>query len=329
MAAPGFTMSEVLIHIGYHKTATTWLQNMLFTAENAWFIPLSTKTHGPSTLAGHFIYDRSGYLLNSFDDNVEVIREELALIDQQHNAATNTRIPVMSEERLSGNPHSSGFDAAIIARRIHRIFPSGKILIMLREQSAWILSNFFQYLAIGGTHSLYKYLNTKYDGKRPGFAPGHLCFHYLIKQYQDLFDPRNVLVLPYELFETNSTLFFEKLSAFVGKEIKTSPSDHHKKLNRSGNHYLNYKLRNLNLFLHSSSVNNHSALKNSISRNLSNLARTALRPLIPPNFNTSLQTRMKQEIEQWSEGRFTASNRITRDLIQIDLAEYGYAIADA
>ena len=101
-----------------------------------------------------------------------------------------------------------------IAKRIKNKFPYAKILIVIREQTSWLLSNYFQYLSAGGTHNLKKYLNTKYDGKRPGFAPNHIEYHRLIKDYQSKFGSKNVLVLPYEIFDSDKVIFFISLEIF-------------------------------------------------------------------------------------------------------------------
>lgn len=94
------------------------------------------------------------YLLNSFDSNGNSVRTELNSILEKKSQKGN-KIFVMSNERLSGKPHSSGFDSFIIARRIKSIFPKGKMFLMIREQKTFLLSNYFQYLSCGGTFVLY------------------------------------------------------------------------------------------------------------------------------------------------------------------------------
>ena len=42
-------IEDLLIHIGYHKTGTTWLQNELFIHENPVFEPFSLESRGHST----------------------------------------------------------------------------------------------------------------------------------------------------------------------------------------------------------------------------------------------------------------------------------------
>lgn len=316
-------MKEVLIHIGYHKTGTTWLQNEIFTSESDYFIPVSNNKRGQSTLARDFIFSTEEYLLNSFDDNELVIKHNLNSIIQT-SSEDNGRIPVISYERLSGSPHSSGFDSSIIARRIKNAFPNAKILIVIREQDSWMLSNYFQYLSEGGTHGINKYLNTKYDGKRPGFSPGHIEYHFLIEDYQEKFGKENVLVLPYELLETNIFEFFYALGKFLRIEIK--PADVNKRHNVNTNQYVNYELRFLNYFIYSSSVNNMSFLKNRLLKKIAFSMKNLISQFIPKKYDTSIQNKLKGEIRKWSQNRFADSNFITQSLTGLDLSEFNYKL---
>lgn len=322
-------MDNILFHIGYHKTGTTWLQNEVFTSDNDYFFPLSKKKNGHSSIAAHFIQDGAGYLLNSFDNNEEAIKNDLDHIIGQ-STDFKYKVPVVSHERLSGNPHSSGFDSAIIARRIKNVFPNAKIFIVIREQSSWILSNYFQYLSIGGTHGIKKYLETIYDGKRPGFSPSHLKYHFLINDYQEKFGKENVLVLTFEQFKSNKKGFLTELGNFVEKEIRIhKTSDLEKRYNTKANHYINYKFRFLNSFIHSSSVNNHSGLTNRWSRKSALLIKKLLSYFISSKSDEKIQEQLKQKIKKWSTNKFEESNTITQNMTGLNLQALNYATVDA
>jgi hypothetical protein len=315
-------MSDILIHIGYHKTGTTWLQQELFTLKSEVFIPISKSDKGHSSLARDFVWSKDGYLLNSFDTNEQNIREGLCKLLKNENP--KDKILVMSHERLSGSPHSSGFDSSIISKRIQKSFPNSKILIIIREQTSWILSNYFQYLSMGGTHTLKKYLNTKYDGKRPGFSPNHLEYHHLIKDYQKRFGEKNVLVLTYEMFNSDKKVFIKKLSDFVEKEIYLNPRQFNTKHNAKNDNYVIYKTRWLNNFITSSSLNNHSNRKNTVNSKLAIYSRKFLSKFILKNRNKLIKNKFMAEIDEWTNNRFNKSNGITQTLIKISLEDFGY-----
>jgi hypothetical protein len=315
-------LENVLIHIGYHKTGTTWLQNELFVPQNDIFLPLSRSAHDEGSLATHFIYDEAHYLLNSFDSNENVIKRELNFI--LNNDSPEDKVLVMSHERLSGNPHSSGIGSYVIARRIQNIFPKAKILIVLREQKSFVVSNYFQYLSAGGTHNIKKYLNTRYDGKRPGFSPNFIDYHPLISGYQELFGSENILVLPYELFKSDSVTFLENISRFIGKKIEVDDASLSNVWNKKEHFFLNYHFRFLNFFKISSSLNNHSFLANKVSKLLATLLYQILVRIIPDSLNKWQLKRINSFVRSWVSDRYVDSNKKVSALINLDLERYGY-----
>ncbi len=316
---------NLLIHIGYHKTASSWLQQKLFTQESTAFEPLSKTAKGPSTLAEKFIYDVDHYLLSPFDYNEKAILDAFEFIIK-NKKNINSKIPVISHERLSGNPHSGGFDSKKIAVMLKRIFPNAKILINIREQKSLILSNYFQYLSIGGTDSLEKYLNTKYDGKRPFFSPNHFDFLPLVKKYYNLFGKNNVLVLPYEKFKETPLSWMGELEKFLDIKLldKIDDETFNVFINKKNDHFVRYKMRLLNLFKRRSSVNNYSPFANKYTRSTRELLINIINTAIPTELNDLLLKKQRLIISEWVGYRFVQSNQELGRLIRKDLSKYGY-----
>lgn len=318
-------MNDLLIHIGYHKTATTWLQSELFGKKSNIFHHLSDRERGQSNLAFDFFSGKDGYLLSPFDNNKTVIDREFQRIMNSASGLEN-KVPVISNERLSGNPHSGGYDASIILERIHNCFPSAKILIIIREQKSWILSNYFQYLTVGGNHSLDKYLNRTYDNKRPGFSPHSLDYHYLIEKYKSNFGNENVLVLPYEMLRSSNQLFFERIGKLVNKDIDLENLNFDAEYNTAKNQYVNYKLRSLNPFIRPSSMNNHFRYSNPTTKFFAKSTKRLLNKMIPQRLNDQIIKQLEMDIENWSQARFEKSNELTSKLIETDLRGFGYTM---
>lgn len=317
-------MEEVLIHIGFHKTGTSWLQQELFVRGNEVFEPLSRRDSGPSSLAAKFIYDHEFYLLSSYDLNESIIRDELKSIQESH-PIKGKKIGVISHERLSGNPNSGGFDASIIAGRIKNIFPKAKILIVIREQKLFLLSSYFQHLQMGGTFGIHKYLNTKYDGQRPGFSPHHIDYYKTVTHYYSLFGRESVLVLPFELFKNDKISFLNHLGRFVGKKIQAQglPLDIEK--NKRTHHlFVSYFFRRFNFFIKSSSMNHHSFLANKYTRFVAKAILKVIKTLTPDSFNTLTQKSVQKRIDRFVGDRYQLSNLKLSELIDLDLSEYGY-----
>lgn len=316
-------ITNPLIHIGYHKTGTTWLQNKLFHSGNEHFEILSRKKSGPCSLAEKFYMDDNEYLLSPFDFNDSVIKAEIHDIIENSKEFID-KIPVLSHERLSGNPHVSGFDSRIIADRLYRIFPNGKIFLVIREQKSFIISSYFQYLFAGGTNSLEEYLNENYDGRKPGFSPNYVAFNDLINYYIHLFGKSNVLVLPYEMFSTNSKLFLKQIGDFIGKEIKVNENDFNTVINKKKNLFIKYKLRKLNVFIKSTSLNNYSFLHSKVSLFLSLSFAFILKLFTPKSYEKNIKKRLYEKVKISLGDKYENDNKELAQIINIDLSEYGY-----
>jgi len=248
-------LDNILIHIGYQKTGSTWLQKMLFVRNNVVFESINEKDLGASNLARHFFKDLDGNVLSPFDGNQENIKDCFdRYLDQR--PIPEGKVPVFSNERLAGNAHAGGFDAAQIADRLKATFPNGKVLITIRNQRSFILSIYFQYLSRGGTMSLNKYLNCQYDGKRPCFSPHHINYLPLIRHCNKLFGKKNVKVIPLELLETNMGKFMAEIGGFVDRKLDFDQNHLRKKVNKTSNYFINYHFRIANRFLWSNSLNN-------------------------------------------------------------------------
>jgi len=303
-------MKNLLFHIGFHKTATTWLQNEFF-MKNSLFNTFSSKKKRLNELVRPFIMDKENYLLSSNDLNSEGILQSFGKFSE----ISNNKINVISNERLSGNPHNGGFDSLAISRRIKNVFPNAKILIVIREQKSFLLSNYYQYLSVGGTSSLKKYLNTKHDRKHSYFSPNHIKYHFIIKNYYENFGKKNVLVLPYEMFNEDSKLFLQTITEFVKQKAIATKGDISLKVNKKTNFYVNYKLRRLSIFLYSNSINNYSKFNFKLFELIVKIFKKILGSIAPNALDIKLREKHKEYIKEWSKERYKESNILTKELI--------------
>jgi len=199
----------LLIHIGYHKTATTWLQQryfpqhpqIAFIGEHQELSPLLIAPHG-------------------FDFNPKFAQE--FFYPKIEHALQNNLIPVISAERLSGNPHSGGYDSKEIADRLKEVFQNAKILIMIRHQPEAILSNYKQYIKMGGICTLKEYMFPPQEGRIPLFKLDNLKYHRLANYYAKLFGRENLKIIPYEKFLFQPQAFLEELADFMGVDSKVT-----------------------------------------------------------------------------------------------------------
>lgn len=312
----------MLVHIGYHKTGTTWLQSELFTESSDIFFPLAKAGESPKYLGDFFVRDADGYTLSPFRSNKTRIMEEVDRILAE--GRMGERIPVISHERLSGNPHSGGFDAKVIADRLCACFPQARILCVIREQKDAILSTYFQYLKAGGTGSLQNYLCRGDDRRRPGFSPAHFRYEDLVNYYIELFSARKVLVLPYEMLRDRGDEFIDRIGDFLQVEIPAGGVNIGLRHNKGLNRVVESKLRLLNLFTRKTSLNAYSPLCIPGLRDGLDAVKGAVGSLVPSKYHASYIQALKAGIEAMVGDRYRASNRRLSEAIDIDLSRYGY-----
>jgi hypothetical protein len=316
-------MRKTLIHIGYHKTGTSWLQRYLFGRRDRGFAPIApenglTLKQSAKFLSHYFVYDEDGKLLSPFKSRADEVR---ALLPEL--LPGEAKVPVVSAERLSGNPHSGGFDSKTIAARLAEIFPDGRILIVIREQASMILSTYFQYLKIGGTAPLRAYLTQAYDGRLPGFGPTHLEYHRLIDHYQGLFGRDNVLVLPYETFRNDAQAFVAALADFAEAEVDAA-LEYDAEPNKGHPRLVEYRTRFLNPLICRSSVNSYSALALPNAVKPARWLRQAMANVLPAAAERRFVDKLRAEIKETIGDRYADSNARTAALIDVDLKAMGY-----
>jgi len=325
MSTPDLSSIDPLVHVGYHKTGTTWLQYHLFGIRDNGFQPLApSDVADPKKAAKYLSYlffmSPDGTLLPPFESRSSEIRQFLNTI-----CPLDSGVPVVSSERLSGNPHSAGFDSTLIAGRLAEVFPRARILIVIREQKAMLLSTYFQYLKIGGTLSLQGYLHKSYDGRLPFFSLSFLEYDRLISYYQELFSPERVLVLPYELFADNPAQFVAKIARFAGANIPQDlPFDDTP--NKGLPKIVEYYSRLLNLFAFSSSANGFSPLCIPGTRNRLRSLRRIIARLVPRSQQQRFNLKMRAYTDKAVGTSFAASNLRTSQLTGLPLREWGYDV---
>lgn len=196
--------APVLLHVGYHKTGTTFLQTGLFRDAADGFV--APWTSGEIRRA----------LVAPTDFEFDPARASEAFAAGRQRAAAEGKVAVVSDERLSGSPHAGGYDTATIARRLAATFPQARVLIGIREQRQAVLSLWKQYVRDGGGASLRAYLHPRNPYELPQFRLSHLDYHHAVGLYQELFGRERVLVLAFEELASDSAGSCDRIAAFAG-----------------------------------------------------------------------------------------------------------------
>lgn len=194
-------MKRPLLHVGYHKTGTTWLQNRFLVPE-----------YGYGRI---FTHDEvSALIVDAHESGRDAAR--LAAIAAERGAALEPgTVPVVSSEILCGNPFHGGAGGADNARLLAAAFPDARILITIREQTRMLTSVYMQYLSRGGALPPEKFFVEENAPGYPRFRTEHFRYHWLVGLYRDLFGAGSVLVLTHEEMAGDLAGFLAKLSAFA------------------------------------------------------------------------------------------------------------------
>lgn len=303
---------QTLIHIGYHKTGTTWLQKHLLDNPDAKFKRYFSK----QDIRDYIVVPNS----LSFEAN-ETQEYYNSLLKQEDSSEL---VSVVSSERLSGHPHSGGYDSKEIAIRLKQVFPNGKVLIVIREQKSAISSCYLQYIKFGGPCSLKDYITPTKKGLPviPLFNFDHFNYLKLIDQYLELFGKENVLVLAYEQFKENPQSFCSQVSSFAGaQELETLPFS--KVTNQRISPLSSNIARQLNKLLVKTTLN-PSALNLMDSPELLMKSFIFLDRLIPKTIHKIFESKQKVFIKNNVGDRYKTSNQQLSEKLGIDLAAYGY-----
>ncbi len=196
--------ARLLLHIGYHKTATSWMQQRLFVPE-----------HGYRQVARHaevwrHVVGKHGLLFEADAMRAAIRTGMSGLIEGE--------VPVISSEILSGHPFYGGIGSDVFAQRLKEIAPDARILISVRHQRRMLTSVYMQYLSRGGTMSPEKFFAGDPDLGFNGFRPEHFAYHRLVALYQDLFGVENVYVISQESLALDMDDASRGLAKFAGNE---------------------------------------------------------------------------------------------------------------
>jgi hypothetical protein len=305
-------MSEPVIHIGYHKTGTTWLQRRLFARADLGYRRIRLLQDGAPLYRLHdFEFDAARCRAGVEPELAACVREGV--------------IPVISMERLSGNPHAGGYDSRTLADRLLAVFPDARVLIGIREQRSMILSCYAQYVKAGGPCSLQRYLHAPEDGRRPGFRFAHFEYDCLIAYYQGHLGRERVHVECYESFRDEPEAWLQDVASFCGGK-PPGPEAGAVVLNRSLGPVALSILRWLDPFVHPDSLNGWSPYAIAWLQRPARLLVAGIDRLAPRSLQDAIRRRWQRTIEDATRGRYEASNRRTAELTGLDLARFGYPL---
>lgn len=301
-----------IVHIGFHKTATTWFQNQVWPAATS-HVTLARSVTERALLSPPGMH---------FDP--VAARAVLELGERT--------LPVLlSDESLSGYPHNGGMHGLIgpeMARRIHAALPDAQIVIFVRNQQEMVRATYAQYVSGGGTWSVRRYLGGKAGRhgaltrsfKAPAFEWELFAFDRLIAEYDRLFGAASVHVYPYEWLREPEALLLRlrrDLGIALPEGLESSP-----RANRSLGRGALLALRFANLFTRQSVVNKTTLVDLPGGQGLRHAAKWLL------GFLPSRPLRLPADIEAHIAAFYGESNVRLAQARRLPLATLGYPMTD-
>lgn len=193
-------MNTPILHIGLHKTGTTWFQKR--------FYP---------------------YVKNAVYIDRQVVREKILQPDifqfnlegTQRFFSASERV-IICEENLTTGIRGNLFVQDGLFKRLKEIFPEAIVVLFLRNQPDKIASTYCYYIKNnGGTFRFKQFID--YTHNNPynnfNFKPQNLLYHNLLELLYRCFNKEKVRVFFYEDFSMNNRAFLRKYCSSLELEI--------------------------------------------------------------------------------------------------------------
>ncbi len=311
----------MIVHIGYHKTATSWLQQHVF----------GNPRTGLQTV-GKFGDDhpvRQLVRARPFEFDAAICRAQFEPLLRPMQAAG--LVPVVSHERLCGHPVSGGHDSKEIANRLKEVFPDARILVVIREQRSIIISTYKHYVMAGGASSLAEFLDppVSVNMRLPSFDLRHFEYDHLLRYYRVLFGPEAVLALAFEQFVRDPASFVSAIGRFAGRPFDDGvvcdlPFDSVRRPSKSA---LALAVRRRRNRIRRSELNPSPPFKSPLLKELVHVVeRVANKPFVPERLIARADEALRRGVEEVVGDRYRESNRATAELTGIDLGGYGWTV---
>ena len=181
-------MANVLLHVGFSKAGSTFLQN--------WF-----KNHPE-------IYFQPKHIAQGFYNAWQLADD----LQQSEKVYENFVLTCEDLTLWQGRPDwygltgSEAYDYRVfqdhMCRTLYALFPNAKVLMITRGYDTLFSSIYAQYISMGGVQSCEQMMSTNEK-----MFTTFLDYNYSIDLYRKTFGNKNVVVLPFELLKENPKEF--------------------------------------------------------------------------------------------------------------------------
>ena len=197
----------IVLHVGMHKTGTTFLQWNVFPFLNA-------KFHW------HIFY--KSWLKDVLNLSKEI---DISKINKKlKKTLSKEKINIISEENIYTYQFTKEDDRFERLERIKKIFPNAKIIFGSRRREENLVSWYVEYVSVGGTLDFKGFLKNYMNLKKLDYQP-------YIKKLEELYGKENVFDYSIDELRKDQDEFIKKLCDFIGVE---KPGKYRKQPSRVG-----------------------------------------------------------------------------------------------
>lgn len=311
-------MASPIVHIGFHKTATSWFQACVYPR-------VTSHRMIDRDLARSVFMDG-----DAFDFHPDTARARLELDD-------GLPPPLICEEELSGVLHigaASTYIAKEVAARLRATLPEAEVVIFVRSQLEAAASWYMQYLKEGGTASARRYFfpdEYLFPGrlmlfKTARFDFSQLDYAGLIGCYDRLFGREKVHVFAYEELTRDRAALLADMQQRLGFTFATE-SVPDETVNPSYRRGLIPVARALNLLTGRQVANKRTVLHLPYWYRASREILETLNTVPLFGGRPDAAALIDAEIRAWVAERFARSNRWLSERMGCDLGALGYSVA--
>jgi len=305
-------MDQPIVHVGFPKAASTWIQQLLIPANRKLTQPIPRDVINELLVEPHPL-------------QFEAQSVSKKIRPRWESELKRGKRPLITAERLTGNPHGGFYDQKLIADRIHEAIPNARIWIVLREQLGMIESIYKQYVSVGGVARPSTIIGMS-NIRVPSFEPDGLMYDSLIDHYHQLFGEGNVAVSLFEDLKYNENLWKRSIADAVDCDLDSLNYPVDRQTNVSLSETGTYVLMLANRLFHRPRVHNFSLFGHIPGRGP---IKRALKRIDSALNLKKLDSSLESKVEAKFSGRFEESNSRLATMINRDLGSLSYEIGHA
>jgi hypothetical protein len=311
MAQNASTADPALIHVGLHKTGTSWLQDRLPQrhGRDLWFQGPDEQLRRTLILPG----------LPDFDP----AHARAALAPLTEAAATAGLPLVISDEALAGLPFHRPFLREVLLERIARTFPQAQLMITVREQAAVIHSMYGQYLRFGFTSSLTEFLAepSATSSFQPVLDRAYYDYARLGRYLEQIGIAERAWIVPMEWMLADTGAFIAGIGARIGRDLPPEEEGAAARVvNPAWSPPAMWVARQANRFL----AQDSRWQKQKGGPLYPNSLASRVDRMVPEATRRRLAARDRRLVKEMLGDRYAASNAALAERLGLDLSSHGY-----